>query len=44
MIMSNRLRMLAAKIRAMLQRKRIVVDLEDEVQLHIQMLTDRLIH
>lgn len=41
--MSNRLRMLAAKIRAMLQRKRIVVDLEDEVQLHIQMLTDRLI-
>ena len=41
--MPNRLQMLAAKIRATLQQKRIVVDLEDEVELHIQMLTDRLI-
>lgn len=41
--MCNRLRMLAAKICATFQRKRIAVDLEDEVQLHIQMLTDRFI-
>jgi predicted permease len=43
MIVSNRLRILAAKIRAVFQRKHIVVDLEDEVQLHIQMLADRFI-
>ena len=41
--MPNRVRTFAAKMRAMLQRKRIAVDLEDEVELHIQMLTDRLI-
>jgi len=39
----NRLQMLAAKIRATLQQKRIVVELEDEVELHIQMLTERLL-
>ena len=41
--MPNRLQMLAAKIRATLQQKRIVVELEDEVELHIQMLTERLV-
>ena len=41
--MSHRLRMIAAKIRATFQRKRIAVDLENEVQLHIQMLTNRFI-
>jgi len=39
----NRVRTFAAKLRAMLQGKRIAVDLEDEVALHIQMLTDRLL-
>ena len=41
--MPNRVRTFAAKLRAMLQGKRIAVDLEDEVALHIQMLTDRLL-
>ncbi len=41
--MSHRLRMIAAKIRATFQRKRMAVDLENEVQLHIHMLTNRFI-
>jgi predicted permease len=41
--MLNRLRTLAAKIRATLQPTRVAVDLEDEVELHIHMLTDRLL-
>ncbi|MES2219770.1 MAG: ABC transporter permease [Acidobacteriota bacterium] len=41
--MSHRLGLLAARIRGTLRRKRNAADLEDEFELHLQMLADRMI-